>query len=188
MEQKLIVIRQKLGGRGIFPLPPSPAALLYFLCRCNQARSSGVRVHILTRFIPIVKTFFAYKRALLPSQIILHSGREDVSERFKDEFFEKETIPVCFRKFSKIHINLVTNSYDPPADIYDALHLHTYLCTVWPEPICIKVSSSRLLLPQHQSIYLRGPESASTEIHPFRSHFIKFSKTVFYEVNLTSQH
>ena len=30
--------------------------------------------------------------------------------------------------------------------------------------------------------------SASIEIPPFRPHFIKFSKTVFYEVNLTSQH
>ena len=34
----------------------------------------------------------------------------------------------------------------------------------------------------------RGPESASTEIPPFRPHLIKFSKTVFYEANLTSQH
>ena len=33
-----------------------------------------------------------------------------------------------------------------------------------------------------------GPESASIEIPPFRSHFIQFSKTVFYKVNLTSQH
>ena len=29
--------------------------------------------------------------------------------------------------------------------------------------------------------------SASMEIPPFRPHFINFSKTVFYEVNLTSQ-
>ena len=33
--------------------------------------------------------------------------------------------------------------------------------------------------------YLGGPESASIEI---RSHFIKFSKTVSHEVNLTLQH
>ena len=36
--------------------------------------------------------------------------------------------------------------------------------------------------------YLGGPESASIEIPPFRSHFIKFSKTVSHEVNLTLQH
>ena len=41
---------------------------------------------------------------------------------------------------------------------------------------------------QHQSTYLRGPESASIEIPSFRPHFIKFSKTVSYEVNLPSQH
>ena len=41
--------------------------------------------------------------------------------------------------------------------------------------------------PQHQSTYLRGPEPASIDIPSFRLHFIKFSKTVFYEVNLTSQ-
>ena len=34
---------------------------------------------------------------------------------------------------------------------------------------------------------LGGPESASIEIPSFRPHFIKFSKTVFYEVNLVSQ-
>ena len=61
------------------------------------------------------------------------------------------------------------------------------IATVWPEPIWIKVNSSWLLLPQHQSTYLRGPESASIEIPPFRAHFIKFSKTVFYQVNLVSQ-
>ena len=33
------------------------------------------------------------------------------------------------------------------------------------------------ILPQHQSTYLRGPESASIEIPPFRTHFIKVSKT-----------
>ena len=59
--------------------------------------------------------------------------------------------------------------------------------TKWPEPIWIKVRSWWQILPQHQSTYLGGPESASIEIPPFRPHFIKFSKTVFYEVNLTSQ-
>ena len=42
------------------------------------------------------------------------------------------------------------------------------------------------ILPQHQCSYLWGPESASIKIPPFRPHFIKFSKIVFYEVNLTS--
>ena len=36
--------------------------------------------------------------------------------------------------------------------------------------------------------YLRGTEFASSEIPPFRPHFIKFSKTASYVVNLTSQH
>jgi hypothetical protein len=35
--------------------------------------------------------------------------------------------------------------------------------------------------------FLKGPESASMEIPPYSPNFIKFSKTVFYEVNLTSQ-
>ena len=39
------------------------------------------------------------------------------------------------------------------------------------------------ILTQHQSTYLRGPESASI-IPPFRTHLIKFSKTVSCEVNL----
>ena len=39
--------------------------------------------------------------------------------------------------------------------------------------------------PLHQSMYLRGLESAS--IPPFRPHYIKFSKTVSYEINLASQ-
>ena len=43
--------------------------------------------------------------------------------------------------------------------------------TVWPEPICIKVKKSWILLPQHQSTYPRGPESASIEIPPFRPKF-----------------
>ena len=36
-------------------------------------------------------------------------------------------------------------------------------------------------------IPIGGPESASIEIPPFRPYFIKFSKTVSYEVNLVSQ-
>ena len=43
-----------------------------------------------------------------------------------------------------------------------------------------KVNTSQLLLPQHQSTYPRGSESASIVIPPFRPHLIKFSKTVFY--------
>ena len=35
------------------------------------------------------------------------------------------------------------------------------LSTVWPEPIWIKVQSSWVLLPQHQSTCQRGPEFAS---------------------------
>jgi hypothetical protein len=36
--------------------------------------------------------------------------------------------------------------------------------TVWPEPIWKKANASQLLLPQHQSTYPKGPESASIEI------------------------
>ena len=61
------------------------------------------------------------------------------------------------------------------------------LLTVWPEAILKKVSGWWQIPPQHQSTYLGGPESASIEIPPFRPHFINFSKTVFYEVNLVSQ-
>jgi hypothetical protein len=50
-----------------------------------------------------------------------------------------------------------------------------------------KSNFSLLLLPQHQITYLRGSESASVKIPPFRPHLIKFSKSVFYEVNLVSQ-
>ena len=59
--------------------------------------------------------------------------------------------------------------------------------TVWPEPIWIKVKKSWQIPTHHQSTYLGGPESASIEIPPFRHHFIKLSKTVFYEANLVSQ-
>ena len=58
---------------------------------------------------------------------------------------------------------------------------------VWPGPIWIKVNICWQILPQHQSTYLRGRESASIEIPLFRSYFIKLSKTVSYTVNLTSQ-
>ena len=47
--------------------------------------------------------------------------------------------------------------------------------------------SWKQILPQHQISYLRSPEAASIEIPPFRRYIIKFSKTVFYEVNLVSQ-
>ena len=42
-----------------------------------------------------------------------------------------------------------------------------------------KVNTSQLLLPQHQSTYPRGPESASIEIPSIRPQFIKFSKNCF---------
>ena len=38
-----------------------------------------------------------------------------------------------------------------------------FLVTVWPEPIWIKVNGWWQILPQHQSTYLTGPESASIE-------------------------
>ena len=57
--------------------------------------------------------------------------------------------------------------------------------TVWQQQIWIKVKSWWQILPQHQSTNLRSPKFAS--IPPFRPHFIKFSKFVCYEVNLTSQ-
>ena len=60
-------------------------------------------------------------------------------------------------------------------------------CTVWPEPIWIKVSGDKYVPSQHQSTYLGGPELALIKIPPFRPHFIRFSKTIFYEVNLVSQ-
>ena len=41
--------------------------------------------------------------------------------------------------------------------------------TVWPEPIWIKVKTWWQVLPQHQSTYLRGPESSSMEITPFKN-------------------
>ena len=51
-----------------------------------------------------------------------------------------------------------------------------------------KVKTSQLLLQQHQSTYPKGPESASIQIPTFRTLFIKFSKTVFYQVNIVSQY
>ena len=62
------------------------------------------------------------------------------------------------------------------------------LAAVWLEPIWIKVNGWWQILRQHQRTFLRGPESASIEIPPFRPYFIKFSKTISYEVNLTWQH
>jgi hypothetical protein len=41
-----------------------------------------------------------------------------------------------------------------------------------------ELMTNTIVLPQHQSTNLRGPESASIEIPPFRPHFMKFSKTV----------
>ena len=51
--------------------------------------------------------------------------------------------------------------------------------TVWPQPIWIKVRTLWQIPLQHQSTYLGGPESASIEIPPFRTHFIKFQKYFF---------
>ena len=62
-----------------------------------------------------------------------------------------------------------------------------WLHTAWPDPIWEKVKTSHLLLPQHQSTYPRDPESVSIEIPPFKIHLIKFSKSVFYYLNLVSQ-
>ena len=53
--------------------------------------------------------------------------------------------------------------------------------------LCVTFISKQSLLPRYQSTYLRGPESASIKIPPFRLYFIKFSKSVSYEVNLTPQ-
>ena len=46
------------------------------------------------------------------------------------------------------------------------------------------------LLQQHQSTYKESQnmDQLTPPPSPFRPHFIKFSKTVTYEVNLTSQH
>ena len=51
--------------------------------------------------------------------------------------------------------------------------------TVWPERIWIKVRSWWQILPQHQSTYLRSPESASLKILLFKLHLIKFSNFFF---------
>ena len=47
--------------------------------------------------------------------------------------------------------------------------------TVWPEPIWIKVKTWWQILPQHQSTYLWGLESASTKIPPFRPNLLSKS-------------
>ena len=66
------------------------------------------------------------------------------------------------------------------------LDLALWHSTVWPQPIWNR--SWWQIPPQYQSTYLRGTESVSIEIPSFSPHFIKFSKTFLYEVNLTSQH
>ena len=63
------------------------------------------------------------------------------------------------------------------------LSLLHYHYTVWLQPNWIKVSDWSQILPQHQSTYLRGPESASIN-RSIRTQFIRFSKTVSCEVNL----
>ena len=58
-------------------------------------------------------------------------------------------------------------------DIQDMLWMQH---TVWPQPIWKKVRTWWQILPQHQSTYLGGPESASIKIPLFRPHIIKFQK------------
>ena len=55
------------------------------------------------------------------------------------------------------------------------LRYHSMARAIW-----IKVNSSWLLLQEHQSAYLRGPKSTSIKIPPFRPHFLKISKTIFF--------
>ena len=57
--------------------------------------------------------------------------------------------------------------------------------TVWPEKIWIKVKKSWLLLPQHQSSYPRGPESASIEIPPFQTQICLLKEPI--NVNMVKQ-
>ena len=54
--------------------------------------------------------------------------------------------------------------YTQAQDHYSFLHTFTYVLTVWPQPIWIKVKSWWQILPQHQSTYQGGPESVSIEI------------------------
>ena len=54
-----------------------------------------------------------------------------------------------------------------------------FSCTTFLS-IWIKVNGWWQILPQHQITYLKGQESASIEIPPFRPNFIKFSKAVSY--------
>ena len=68
------------------------------------------------------------------------------------------------------------------------LDFNRIVCIVWIEPIWIKVTNTTAASKYVQCTYLRGQESASIEISSFRPHFINFSKTVSYEVNLTTQH
>ena len=48
-----------------------------------------------------------------------------------------------------------------------------------------KVNTSQLLLPQHQSTYTRGPESASIEIPPFQTQI--YLKNVPLNMNIVKQ-
>ena len=57
----------------------------------------------------------------------------------------------------------------------------------WHSMARANLNKSEVVLTNTTAAYLRGPESASIEIPLFRPHFIKFSKDVFYEVNLVSQ-
>ena len=59
--------------------------------------------------------------------------------------------------------------------------------TVWPDlqPECNCMAGDKY--HQASKYILKGPESASIEIPSFRPQFIKFSKTVFYEVNFVTQ-
>ena len=66
---------------------------------------------------------------------------------------------------------LISNMYLSNIHILLRKQSYVYCITVWPGPIWIKVKKSWLLLPQYQSKYPRGPESASIEIPPFRPKF-----------------
>ena len=49
--------------------------------------------------------------------------------------------------------------------------------TVWPQPIWIRVNCWWQILPQHQSTYIRGPESVSIEIPPYQTKIYLLSKS-----------
>ena len=69
----------------------------------------------------------------------------------------------------------------PPCLSHTAKVLFLKSCTVWPQPIWIKVRTWWQIPPQHQSTYLGGPESASIETPSFRPHFI-FQKYFFFRL------